>query len=231
MTPEGAVRCDCHFARRLSVLQEAARIPPRYQHCTLENFDLPEGARGLRLAHGLTVAYSRDYPGLVDRDRNGLLLYGPVGTGKTHLSVAIAQKLLERGIGCRFADYRELLKEIQATYDPTTPATEAGVVRPLLDVEVLVLDDLGVGRATEWALETLHYILNHRYSQRRATLVTTNLEDADGRDRRQESKEPRGAASLAQAVGERLRSRLHEMCRFVAVEGPDFRRAPSRRLD
>jgi DNA replication protein DnaC len=222
MTPAGAVRCDCHFARRAAALLEAARIPPRYQHCTLENFDLPEGARGLRLAHSAALTYSRDYPGLVDRDRNGLLLHGTVGTGKTHLAVAITQKLLERGIGCRFADYRELLKEIQATFDPANPATEAGVVRPLLDVEVLILDDLGVGRATEWALETLHYILNHRYSQRRATLVTTNLED-DNR----ESK----IASLAQAVGERLRSRLHEMCRFVAVEGQDFRRTPSRRLD
>jgi DNA replication protein DnaC len=222
MTAEGAVRCDCHFTQRATALLEAARIPPRYQHCTLENFDLPDGARGLRLAHGTAIAYSRDYPGLVDRDRNGLLFYGTVGTGKTHLAVAIAQKLLDRGIGCRFADYRELLKEVQSTFDPANPATEAGVVRPLLDVEVLVLDDLGVGRATEWALETLHYILNHRYSQRRATLVTTNLEE--------DNRESKGA-SLAQAVGERLRSRLHEMCRFVAVDGPDFRRTPSRRLD
>lgn len=214
-----AALCACQLARRGDELLAAARIPPRYQHCTLENFDLPEGARELQLAHAAASAYARDYPAaLPDRDRSGLLFFGSVGAGKTHLAVAIAQKLLERGIGCVFCDHRELLKRIQATFDPANPATEAGVVAPLLDTEVLILDDLGVGRATEWALETLHYILNHRYSQRLATLVTTNLEDAPASLERKE-------ASLVQVVGERLRSRLYEMCVFVALHGPDFRRA------
>ncbi|MGH9481253.1 MAG: ATP-binding protein, partial [Terriglobales bacterium] len=211
----GVVRCECQLALRDEELAAGAQIPPRYAHCTLENFDLPEGARELRLAHRQADAYSRDYPGLVDRDRSGLMFFGTVGVGKTHLAVAVMRRLLERGIACRFADYRELLKQIQATFDPANPSTEAGVVRPLLEVEVLLLDDLGVGRATEWALETLHYILNHRYSQRRATLITTNLEDG----------EPRPQTPLVQAVGERLRSRLCEMCVFVAMHGSDFRHA------
>lgn len=224
--PARAVRCQCHFAQRAAELLAAARIPPRYQHCTLENFDIPEGARELLLAHRQAAAYSQDYPGLVDRDRSGLLFYGGVGSGKTHLAVAIARRLLERGIACRFVDHRALLKQIQATFDPTNPATEASVVQPLLDVEVLILDDLGVGRATEWALETLHYILNHRYSQQRATILTTNLEDAEQRGHRlADASEPNGQTSLAQAVGERLRSRLYEMCIFVALHGADFRRS------
>ncbi len=212
-----AVRCGCVEVRRGAELLAAARIPPRYQHCTLANFDLPEGARELRLAHAQATAYARDYPGLIDRERSGLLLFGGVGSGKTHLAVGLLRELLERGIACRFCDYRELLKQIQATFDPANSATEAGVVAPLLEVEVLLLDDLGVGRATEWAIETLHYILNHRYSQQRATLVTTNLEDGDPQPLARE-------LTLAGAIGERLRSRLYEMCVFVAVHGPDFRR-------
>ncbi|MGH9475691.1 MAG: ATP-binding protein [Terriglobales bacterium] len=222
--PARAVRCDCHFARRAVALLAAAQIPPRYQHCTLENF-ITEGSRELILAHRAAVAYSRDYPGGVDRDRSGLLLYGGVGSGKSHLAVAMAARLLERGIACRFVDHRALLKQIQATFDPANPLTEAGVVQPLLEVEVLILDDLGVGRATEWALETLHYILNHRYSQQRATIVTTNLEDSETRARRLTDAGEAGPTSLAQVVGERLRSRLYEMCVFVALHGGDFRRA------
>ncbi|MGH9487548.1 MAG: ATP-binding protein [Terriglobales bacterium] len=223
--PARAARCDCHFARRSAELLTAAQIPPRYQHCTLDNF-ITEGSRELILAHRTAIAYSRDYPGGVDRDCSGLLFYGGVGSGKTHLAVAIAAKLLERGIACRFVDHRALLKQIQATFDPTNPSTEARVVQPWLEIEVLILDDLGVGRATEWALETLHYILNHRYSHQLATLVTTNLEDSEARGRRlADAAEAGGQFSLAQVVGERLRSRLYEMCVFVALHGADFRHA------
>lgn len=221
-----ASRCDCHLARRADGLYAAAGIPERYVNCNLDNFKIPEGSRELSLAHRSAVAYSRDYPGLPNRERTGLLFFGPPGVGKTHLAVAILGRLLERGIACRFVDHRELLKQIQATFDPANPATEAGVVRPLLEAEVLVLDDLGVGRATEWALETLHYILNHRYSHKRATLITTNLEDAEPRSARMaDGKTFEPQTALVQAVGERLRSRLYEMCVFVAVHGSDFRRA------
>ncbi|MGH2345180.1 MAG: ATP-binding protein, partial [Chloroflexota bacterium] len=175
-----------------------------------------KGSSELEKAFILASGYAGNYPNLPDPDRTSLLFYGGVGTGKTHLAVAIAQGLLERGIGCVFSDYRELLKRIQATFDPTNPATEAGVVAPLLHAEVLILDDLGVGRATDWALETLHYILNHRYSQRLATILTTNLEDLASSIEKRE-------AVLVQAVGERLRSRLYEMCQFAGMHGEDYR--------
>lgn len=217
--PEGARRCECQQDDHWQRLFASAAIPPRYLHCTLENFQLHDGARAQQLAYTAAAAYARDFPAaLPDRDRSGLLFYGGVGTGKTHLAVAIAQELLGRGIGCVFSDYRDLLKRIQATFDPANPATEAGVVAPLLQADVLILDDLGVGRATDWALETLHYILNHRYSQRLATILTTNLEDlATSLEKRE--------VVLVQAVGERLRSRLYEMCTFIALHGDDFRRA------
>lgn len=211
----GARRCECQLDDHWKKFLAAACIPPRYEHCRLETFQY-KGSRELENAFVLASGYAANYPNLPDPNRTGLLFYGGVGTGKTHLAVAMAQVLLERGIGCVFTDYRDLLKRIQATFDPNNPATEAGVVAPLLRAEVLILDDLGVGRATDWALETLHYILNHRYSQRLATILTTNLEDlASSMEKRE--------VVLVQAVGERLRSRLYEMCQFAAMHGEDYR--------
>lgn len=218
-----ATRCDCQLAQRVQRLLENAAIPPRYFHCTLDDLDLYPGCPdSLREARMMALLFVDNYPS----DRNGLLFMGPCGVGKTHLAIGIIRKLmLEKGIGCKFADYRELLKRIQRTFDPQNPASEASVVEPLLDVEVLVLDDLGVGRATEWALEMLHYLLNHRYSHERTTILTTNLEDTDPRrSRLADGSEFESGKGLAQSIGVRLRSRLYEMCRPVVISGEDFRR-------
>jgi len=219
-----AQRCACQLADAGEKLAAQAAIPARYKHCTLENF-ATESNPGLQSARLQAATYVKNYPGGLDRDRNGLVFAGPPGTGKTHLAVAIAQALLERDFACRFCDYRDLLKRIQATFDPANPATESTVVQPLLAAEILILDDLGVGRATEWAQETLHYLLNHRYSQKLPTIITTNLPDADSRlTRLPNGSEFKADATLVDAVGARLRSRLNEMCVFIPVLGSDFRR-------
>lgn len=220
-----AVACQCRREQRAERLVEDAGIPPRYRHCTLEDFDpQPYTGASESLGWALLVAkrFVENYPG----DRSGLLLLGPCGVGKTHLAVGIMRKLIEqRGAVCRFADYRELLKRIQSTYDPLNPESEASVIEPLLSAEVLVLDDLGVGRATEWAIETLHYLLNYRYSHELTSVLTTNLEDGEARrSRLADGTEFEPKKMLAAAIGERLRSRLFEMCRPVTLAGEDFRR-------
>ncbi len=108
----------------------------------------------------------------------GLLLIGPCGVGKTHLAVAVAKQLIARGHEALFYDYRELLKEIQGSYNAANNATEAGVLEPVLNVEVLLLDDLGASKPSAWALETIGHILTTRYNEKRVTLLTTNYLDA-----------------------------------------------------
>ena len=116
-------------------------------------------------------------------DNAGLLLIGSIGVGKTHLAVGIIKELvLGKGTGCLFYDYRELLKQIQNSYNDSVKATELDVLRPVFETEVLVLDELGAIKPTEWVWDTVSLILNTRYNDNRTTIITTNFPDEAGQD-------------------------------------------------
>lgn len=181
--PRVALVCDCVESEQAARGLGRARIPARYEHCDLASFetDVYENCsaaasfnRDLANAKFIADGFARDYPITSDA---GLLFIGPCGTGKTHLAVAVAKQLISRGHEVLFYDYNDLLKEIQGSYNPTNQATEAGVLEPVLNVEVLLLDDLGASKPSTWALETIGHILNTRYNQKRITLLTANYLD------------------------------------------------------
>ena len=162
----------------------------------------------------------------------GLLIIGKIGTGKTHLAVGITKDLVNKGIPCLFYDYRELLKEIQNSYNAAVQITELDVLRPVFEIDVLVLDELGAVKPTEWVWDTVSLILNTRYNNNRTTIITTNFPDDEERRRPRESssRSPEAARyaaekeTLGDRITERMRSRLHEMCRVIKLEGElDFR--------
>ena len=161
----------------------------------------------------------------------GLLLIGSIGVGKTHLAVGIIKELIvSKGIPCLFYDYRELLKQIQNSYNDSVKATELDVLRPVFETEVLVLDELGAVKPTEWVWDTVSLILNTRYNDNRTTIITTNYPDDAARDANGSSDFARAqraarTETLGDRIGERMRSRLHEMCRIIRMEGADFRQA------
>lgn len=226
-----AVRCDCRVQGRAERLLAAARIPPRYEHCELSTFQYdPEDKRQASIVRARNFAgrFVEEYP----VEKTGLLLVGSVGVGKTHLAVSIVKALIrDKGIHCLFCDYRELLKQIQNSYNSAVQATEMEVLRPVFDAEVLVLDELGAVRSTEWVFDTVNYILNSRYNDNQTTIITTNFpdgpEDTDPEvdNLRSPTAAERAARreTLGDRIGERMRSRLHEMCRKVEIEGPDYR--------
>jgi DNA replication protein DnaC len=152
----------------------------------------------------------REYPA-VDR---GLLLMGTCGVGKTHLSVAILRGLIEKGVPCLFYEFGALLKEIQNSYNPISQTSELEVLAPIFETEVLVLDELGASKPTDWVRDTMMQIINARYNDKKLTIFTTNYLE----ERRQRLDE-----TLEDRIGVRLRSRLYEMCRTVLVEGEDWR--------
>ena len=225
-----AVRCDCRVQGRADRLLAAAHIPARYEHCELSTFEYdPDDKRykSIRDARFLAGRFVEEYP----TDKTGLLFVGSVGVGKTHLAVGIIKSLMrEKGIHCLFSDYRELLKQIQNSYNTSVQATEMEVLRPVFDAEVLVLDELGAVRSTEWVFDTVNYILNSRYNENKTTIITTNFPDAPEAEPEIDNLRSASAAeraarreTLGDRIGERMRSRLHEMCKKVEIEGPDYR--------
>jgi DNA replication protein DnaC len=158
-------------------------------------------------------------------DQNGLIIVGPSGVGKTHLAVAALKELIGKGFHCLFSDYRELLKQIQNSYNSTVQTTELDLLRPVFETDVVLLDDLGAVRPSEWVWDTVSIILNERYNEKRTTIITTNF--LDGPSAAAEGiRGPRLAGreeTLGDRIGERMRSRLHEMCRIITLDGADFR--------
>ena len=237
-----AVACDCSIGERAARSMDRARIPKRYEHCDFESYvtDLADGkvwtaqnAQSLKRTKFIAQSFVKEYPAANDK---GILFMGPSGVGKTHLAVSALKELIRRGHSGYFCEYGALLRDIQKSYGEAGEQTESRIVRPLLGVEVLVIDDLGCIRPSDWVRDTIGYILNSRYSeasrdltQPRCTIITSNYFDATTS---KEARDPSGRLvvnrtdSLADRIGERMRSRLYEVCRTVEIDRsmPDFRK-------
>ncbi|MCC7124567.1 MAG: ATP-binding protein, partial [Acidobacteria bacterium] len=202
-------RCDCWRASVSSKLMREARIPQRYHRCELTTFEHDMDSQ--REAYRRATAFVEAFP-VVDR---GLLLFGPHGVGKTHLAVGILKAAIrQKGARGYFFETRELLRLVRDTYNSSVDETEMDVLGPVLKADLLVLDDLGAERTSDWVQETLGLVVNTRYNERRPTIFTSNLKDLS------DSTDPN---SFIFQLGARTRSRLHEMCDWVEIRGVDVR--------
>lgn len=191
----------------------AAEIPQRYLNCRIENFDLKRPGNSPSHVKASLVArkFVEEWK---TRDR-GLLFVGPVGVGKTHLSVAILKTLIEDcGVRGVFCDFSDLLERIQATFSRANPDSADDVLAPYREAELLVLDELGARRPTDWVRDVLYGLINTRYNRQRLTIVTSNYSDAPVRQ---------GEEKLEDRIGTMVRSRLFEMCDLVVLDGLDYR--------
>lgn len=209
----GYVRpCECRYTEGSRRLLQESKIPKRYEECSFDNYKTTGDDPTLVSAKRDVQTFLKKFPE-VDF---GLLLVGSLGVGKTHLAVALLKGLIleKRCVGL-FYDFRDLLRDIQMSWDPVAQTSELVVIRPVLQAEVLVLDELGANKPTEWARDMVAHIINTRYNDKKLTIFTTNYLDKPSKP---------GEETLTDRIGARMRSRLYEMCKTIEMKGEDFRR-------
>lgn len=223
-------RCECQRVHARMRAFDAVGIPGRYADSTFASF-VVTGKVQHTLMKNLTSWLSSFDPA----ERPGsMVLYGEVGRGKTHLLVALLRELvLSRGIRARFVEFSHLLADLKAGFD--VGQGMSSLIDPLVEVDVLAVDELGKGRKTDFEVTVLDEIVSRRYNAMRALLATTNYEPGAATNR----PVPSAAAvqvgvatreTLADRVGERVYSRLRETAQFLPVLGDDFREHRGRRL-
>lgn len=222
-----AQECKCRLIIRKIDLFNAANVPSQYFDATFENFNTAGDSTLAEAKHAAKFSFRNYQKG----NRKGLLFMGGVGVGKTRLvSTMIRAFTLKYEIPCLFQEFSNLLSEIKAGYD--RGFSESNLLEKINSVDVLVVDELGKGRKSDWEISILDTLISHRYNMQKTTIFTTNYTDQktttyrDPAPRKEKisGKEDLGD-TLIERVYPRIYSRLKEMCVFVQMNGPDFRQS------
>jgi len=194
--------------RKIERLFDQSRLGKRFRERTFETFEIRDyNKKALEIA----LDYAKNFDSHKEKGE-GLFITGGYGVGKTHLAAAIANYLISNGIATViFGNVTTLLGRIRHTYSDGSQYEEQQVMKELYDVDLLIIDDLGKEKPTEWVEEKLYTVINERYENYRPIVVTSNLELEEIEQR-------------LENCGGAIVSRIIEMCRGIKIVGPDFRK-------
>ncbi len=207
-------RCELCGIVRLKVRRyNNARIPSKYAG-VLQSDDIDPHGKSQYKAMSYVKSFVDKYP-----EEKGFLLMGGPGLAKTRLAVgAIAELTLRKAVECVFTDFFFLLGDLRKAYSEGISENE--IIGPLISAEILVIDEMGKGKSSEWEQNILDQLISKRYNSSRKTLVTTNYVARELLPRKYADR----TDILENRVGERIASRLYEMCTPLFIEGRDYRK-------
>lgn len=224
-----AVPCHKPHPRVVANLLNGIGLPSRYGLASLSQFNnfTGNGQETLKAIKSWAHGY--------EKSQRGLLLEGPVGVGKTYILAALAKGLAARGFSVKFVDFFQLLSQLKANYSANR--ADDATLKPLIDVDILIIDELGKGRNSDWELSILDQLVMGRYNQNKTILASTNYTTTtrkaaplypqhldSGETFNKGFRENQFDQTLEERVGSRIYSRLLETCLFLKLSGDDFRR-------
>lgn len=143
------------------------------------------------------------------KTETGFCIYGRAGNGKSHLAAALVNAVIHKGYTAVFIEVPDLFSQIKATYGAESEGSEDKILRSLSHCDLLVLDDAGAERPSEWVQEKFYQIINARYKDHLPVVITTNTKDMAG---------------LEDIIGFRAYDRVLEMCEPLKNNGESYRR-------
>lgn len=211
---EFAVKCDCQLDDLFLRRGERANIPPRFLAAEIKNFVPDPDNPSQKKAQKETQRFIDEFPSVTD----GLLFMGPTGVGKTRLICSVATELMKKnsGLDIYYIDWNDLVRQMRSGEDASTRDYQAinEMIQKLTAVDLLLFDELGASRISQWVDDNIYYLFNRRYNNQKITCCATNFLD----------QVSDGAETLNQRVGNRIRSRLYEMTRIIEIKGKDYRK-------
>jgi len=191
-------------------LVHQSKIGERFRNRSFENFTITPGNKS---AYEVSKDYAENFE-TFKKIGEGLMFYGAIGTGKTHLASAIGNYLLKEGVSVVMGTLISLLEKIKQSWN------EEGKEKEIIDLyencDLLIIDDLGKERASEWVIERLFSIVNERYERLRPVIITTNYNE--------EALKQRISCGNNTSTAEAIVSRLFETCKGVGIKEKDWRR-------